>query len=581
MAEYYDSFNDYKETVTNTFTASAGGGYGMFKASGSFSMKHQESKETFAKYKSSLLHTKLIYRSFNLYRDPVGPLEPGFVDRIEQIANSLSRNLTYNAKYNAEMVVKDYGTHYVSTAVAGAVIEQETFIDSNYAFTDAATLDSVRASAAASFGSYFHASAEDAHEVTTENKQTLSKITKHSQITTNGGPDVNKVLSMSDNETLQIDNLVSFNHDGDWLYELVRPHNFPNIDITLIFPTQILLKNAIELYYKKNTIRGCTDMSAPNYDFQANFDDGTCQSNNDSYPFGAVFQTCFPILNSPQWRCDNFTQDNLFMGAPLCEGLFFETVPLIDEVYHFEDRIVNEPRKECHRNWLGIKSCHWVDYYVHYKDAVQVNSFWCRKKDGVNIPAKHGAMFGGFFEEGRPNEFTGEMGCPGSFQSYRLGRSVIVCISYQYEEDHTYAVPIEKLFSCQTPENNKSCSSNFTQLLASVENNCDLYFCIRKQTYKQFQHPVLKRPPFTSDHLAASNYSVNTLRAVYKGVELFSFPLQAFSDSDDEINEKSEFLSSNLNAYIDNIHEKVLSVSNNLTSSAAETLENIRKLDEE
>uniref|UniRef100_A0AC34G590 Macrophage-expressed gene 1 protein n=1 Tax=Panagrolaimus sp. ES5 TaxID=591445 RepID=A0AC34G590_9BILA len=195
-------------------------------------------------------------------------LEGEFADRIEQISNAISQNLTYKAKFISEMIVKDYGTHYISSADTGAIIEQETFIDSNYAFTDATTLDSIRASAAASFGAYFHASAEGTHEVTTQNKQTLSKITKHSKIITNGGPDVNAVLAMSDNGTLQVNNLVSFNHDGDWLYQVVTSRNFPSISTDNIFSVQTLLKNAIELYYKKNTIRGCMDMNAPNYNFQ-------------------------------------------------------------------------------------------------------------------------------------------------------------------------------------------------------------------------------------------------------------------------------------------------------------------------
>jgi hypothetical protein len=580
MAQFYATFNDYKQTITNTFTASAGGGYGLFKASGSFSSKHQESKETFAKYKSSLLHTKLVYRSFNLYRDSANTLEPGFVDRIEQITNALSQNLTYQAKYLSEMIVKDYGTHYVSTAETGAIIEQETYVDSSSLSSSSASLDSIRASAAASFGSYFHASVSDTHEVADEDKKTLSQIMKHSQITTNGGPDVNAVLAMSDNGTLQVNNLVSFNHDGDWLYQIVVPRNFPNIDSGILFRAQLSLQNAIELYYKKNTIRGCTDMNAPNYNFQANYDDGTCNPNNDSYPFGGVYQICTPLDDSPQWRCDNFTQDNTFVGGPFCDNTLFEPVKLLDEIYHFEDRVVTKTRQECHKHWFH-KKCHDVNYDVIYKDSANVEAFWCRKKADVNLPTEKGAMFGGLFQNGKVNEFTGEVGCPGTFQPYFLGRSITVCISYQYESDHAYSVPIEKFFSCQSPANEKTCSGNFTQHLAAVENNCDVFFCLRRQTYKQFQHPIIQRPPFTMEQLAASNYSEHTIRATYKGVELFSAPLRMLSDDTIVISKSGNFTSSNVNidAYIGDVHEKVLIVSNNLTASAAETLENIKQMD--
>uniref|UniRef100_A0A914QXS1 Macrophage-expressed gene 1 protein n=1 Tax=Panagrolaimus davidi TaxID=227884 RepID=A0A914QXS1_9BILA len=579
MAGYYQTFNDYKQTITNNFAASVGGGYSLFKASGSFSTKHQESKEKFAKYKSSLLHTKLVYRSFNLYADSVSALEPGFIDRIEQISNAISLNLTYQAEYLSEMIVKDYGTHYVSTAETGAIIEQETFVDSQSLSSGSTSLDSMRASAAASFGSYFHASASDTHEVSTADKNTLSQMTKHTQIITNGGPDVNAVLAMADNGTMQVNNLVSFKHDGDWLYQIVVPRNFPNIDCDILFRAQILLQAAIELYYKKNTIRGCTDMNAPNYNFQANFDDGTCKPYNLSFPFGGVFQTCTPLDDSPNWRCDNFTQDNLFVGGPMCDKTLFEPVWLLAETYHFEDRIVTKTRRECHTHWFHRK-CHDVNYDVIYKDSVKIQAFWCRKKADVQLPAEKGAMFGGLFEAGKVNEFTGEVGCPGTFQPYFLGRSITVCISYEYEQDHAYSVPIEKFFSCQTPSKEQSCSANFTQHLAAVENNCDVFFCIRRHTYTQYQHAVIQRPPYTMEQLAASNYSTNTIRARYKGVELFSAPFEMLFDDTVIVSKTANVSSSvNIDAYIDEVHEKILIVSNNLTASAAETLQNIKLVD--
>uniref|UniRef100_A0AC34FG94 Macrophage-expressed gene 1 protein n=1 Tax=Panagrolaimus sp. ES5 TaxID=591445 RepID=A0AC34FG94_9BILA len=437
MAEFCETFNEFRQKISNSFSASAKGKYHLFSASGTFSTKHQESKENFAKYKSSLLRSKLIYKSFNLYRDPVGSLEAGFIDRIEQLSDAIFRNLTYRPQYLAQMIVKDFGTHYISTADTGAIIEQEIFIDSNHQFTVNTTLDSVRASAAAGFGSYFGAKAEGTHEVTTESKQTLSKITKHSKISTSGGPNVNSVLSFSDNGTLLVDNLVSFNHDGDWLYEIVVPRNFPLIDSSIIFTAQIYLKNAIELYYRKNTIRGCMDMNAPNYNFEANLDDGTCEFNNDSYPFGGVYQTCVPIkkqsfifeIATPEWRCDGLKQDNLFIGKPGCEDALFEPVKLLDEIYGFEDRIEKHVREECETTFLFFEDCWDVYYDVIYKDAVKVEAFWCRKKANVEIPPEKGAMFGGLFEEGKANEFTGAAECPGSYQPYHLGRHVTLTAS--------------------------------------------------------------------------------------------------------------------------------------------------------
>uniref|UniRef100_A0AC34GA73 Uncharacterized protein n=1 Tax=Panagrolaimus sp. ES5 TaxID=591445 RepID=A0AC34GA73_9BILA len=193
-------------------------------------------------------------------------------------------------------------------------------------------------------------------------------------------------------------------------------------------------------------------------------------------------------------------------------------------------------------------------------------------------------MFGGLFENGKVNEFTGEIGCPGSFQPYFLGRSITVCLSYQYEKDHFYSIPIEKFFSCQTSAAEKTCSPNFTQHLAAVENSCDLFFCVRKQTYKHRQHPILQRPPYTLEKLAVSNYSSNTVRAMYRNVELFSLPFSMIFD-EHFISQKgingSDVDKIDINGYIENIHEKVLIVSDNLTATANETLEKIRKINED
>uniref|UniRef100_A0A914YVB0 Macrophage-expressed gene 1 protein n=1 Tax=Panagrolaimus superbus TaxID=310955 RepID=A0A914YVB0_9BILA len=247
MSNYFENFQHFKEEISNTFVASAGGGYAWFSASASFSK----------------------YDAFNLYQDSVGLLAPGFIDRIEQIAYSLSKKYTYQAKYFAEMIVKDYGTHYISSANTGAKIEQKIFIESNYAFNGNSTLEGVRIAAAAKFGTFFKASFSINHSVSAVNQETLTNISKSSFLETNGGPDIDKILS--GNATFNIDNIVPYSFDGDWLYEVVSKRNFPNITIDLLLSIQRLIKDATEMYFEKNTIHGCMNMNSPNFDFKLKF----------------------------------------------------------------------------------------------------------------------------------------------------------------------------------------------------------------------------------------------------------------------------------------------------------------------
>uniref|UniRef100_A0AC35GUU5 Macrophage-expressed gene 1 protein n=1 Tax=Panagrolaimus sp. PS1159 TaxID=55785 RepID=A0AC35GUU5_9BILA len=266
MANYYENFQNFKEKISNTFVGAASGEYAWLSASASFSKINKKTKENFAKYKSSLLYTKLQYDAFNLYQDSVGLLAPGFIDRIEQISYSVSQKLTYQAKYLAEMIVKDYGTHYVSSANTGAMIEQKTFIESYFAFEGNATLEGVRIAAAAKFGRFFNAFFSNHQSASVVDQQALTNITKSSFLETNGGPDINKILS--DNATFNIENIVPYNFNGDWLYQVVSKRNFPNISIDLLLNIQHLIKNATETYYEKNTIHGCMDMNSPNFDFK-------------------------------------------------------------------------------------------------------------------------------------------------------------------------------------------------------------------------------------------------------------------------------------------------------------------------
>lgn len=78
---------------------------------GSYSKRHQETKKSFFSQKSSMLHTKLRHHAYTLIADTTGGLHPGLERRLTDVAESLDNGLTLRARFQMEMIVRDYGTH--------------------------------------------------------------------------------------------------------------------------------------------------------------------------------------------------------------------------------------------------------------------------------------------------------------------------------------------------------------------------------------------------------------------------------------------------------------------------------------
>lgn len=58
-----------------------------------------------------MLVTKLRHVAYTLVADVTAELHPGFERRLMEVADSMTRNLTLRARYQMEMIIRDYGTH--------------------------------------------------------------------------------------------------------------------------------------------------------------------------------------------------------------------------------------------------------------------------------------------------------------------------------------------------------------------------------------------------------------------------------------------------------------------------------------
>lgn len=117
----------------------------------------------------------------------------------------LTATQTDYGRIKAELVIRDYGTHVITKAKVGAIVEKQDFIDQNSVHSNETTLEEFKAAAAVSFIGHFSASAAASisKQVSEETIKRLSRSTKHSQLNTIGGPSVNRILA-DDNSSHQV-----------------------------------------------------------------------------------------------------------------------------------------------------------------------------------------------------------------------------------------------------------------------------------------------------------------------------------------------------------------------------------------
>uniref|UniRef100_A0A914ENN9 Macrophage-expressed gene 1 protein n=1 Tax=Acrobeloides nanus TaxID=290746 RepID=A0A914ENN9_9BILA len=524
-AEYYKHHKDAFEATTfkiNSGVSLALGHLGSI--SGSFSAKYQETKEKMVGEKSSMFHTKLLYHAYTLIVQAGSELHPTFKARLLSIDDALEKNLTRRAKYLAETVIRDFGTHVLTKVEAGAKIEQEDYVESSTVELKSSFLTEFKYSISAGFlNNILGASLGVEVSFDKETKEALFKATRHSHIKTYGGPTVNHLLAATfsgakpaSQTQFTVDDLVALDANGVPLYNLISEQNLLGIRPTRVDRIRNLLKDATELYYKKNLHTGCMDPNARNFNYQANYDDGNCLKPFNNYTFGGVYQTCTPLpeingyATNPQ-RCDGLSQPNGITGGFSCaEG--YDPVLLYDLKHQFPDWTEHTCQRKCHSCWLFAKCCNTICTDIIHQEKAQLTAYWCKAKPGVPVGQDHGYMFGGLFINGQHNPFTGSSSCPGHFQPFRLGFDVSVCLSRDYQLDAMFDVKFAGFFSCQTPPVAQKCENGYSQHLVTVLEGCEIYYCVRPEAFNRIEESVIKRPPYEDITALTSN---DTESAVY------------------------------------------------------------------
>ena len=506
-AEYFDHWDNYTSTISFSFSVS-GGIIGLLSAK--FSAGYTHTKSHMYNQDSKMTRAQIRYKLYTIKMQPDAELHPAFKTRLYDIAAYLQNNNIEQARFLSETIIRDFGTHYITSLDAGALIVQESFIHSSYVQDSSNDYTYITQSASGIFFTdvgIINFGEKTSFSVDRSHISDFLSNRVHSKISTIGGPPYQSNFTLSDWEAGVADSLVAIDRSGVPLHYIINDNTLPELPPLTVQMLSDVIYEAIERYYRVNTRHGCTDPSAKNFDFQANINHHYCNYPSDNFTFGGIFQNCTmdPKVNYKD-LCTGGPQ--AFQANSLTGGVSCPTN--YEAVKLHSGTIVqvtnNVPHQECH-HILFIKKCKTV-YSPEYSKAYY-EAYWCAAHPGAQIPKNTGYLFGGLYTAKDSNPVTNTNGCPRFFIPLNLGEDIKVCVSDDYEQAFARSVPFAGFFSCESgnplaaagtnvPPNiwPHECPIGYAQHLVSVENGCEINYCVQLGSFASKSLLPPRLPPF-------------------------------------------------------------------------------------
>ena len=434
FAEMYDHWHNYSSTTTKSINAEASGKFGFGSISGSFSSEFESVKKHQVEDKTVTTRAQLRHVLYTAKLQSDAPLQAPFKSCLLEIASHLQHINTAYANFLALKLVRDFGTHYVTGVKAGTALAKVDHLTKKFVAGFSDDKSKITAAASASFLGKFGVGA--GYTQTTD-KKVLDEYTQnivYSTVYTFGGPPFRVNFTINKWEDQLLDELVAVDRSGDPLHFAITPGSVPELSEELVFKLANVVEKAIKQYYEHNTIKGCTKMDSPNFSFQANLDDGSCESPTNNYTFGGVYQTCQCDGSPSSNPCESFLQKNPLTANYSCSNGY-------EPVMLHQGRTPESCHRECHGWWI-FKSC---DTHCRFASC---DTYWCVAKGFV--PRNTGYLFGGLYSNVLKNPVTQDHSCPAKFYALRFGTTMQICVSDDYELGFQQSVPFGGFFSCNT-----------------------------------------------------------------------------------------------------------------------------------
>lgn len=524
FAEYFEHWDNYTSMTSSSINVDAG----FFSVvNAKFSSSYMSTKSHQVNDKSRTTRVQIRHKLYIVKAQPDSQLHPVFKSRCFDIASNLQNNNTEYAHYLAELLVRDYGTHVVTSMDAGAILAQVDHGQWAIGEDESSSITKISASAGANFFGKVSLESSFSYSTSEEDKSGFVSSRTYSEVVTAGGPPFRPNFTIADWENGVADALVATDRSGDPLHFIINPVTLPELPETTTRRVAMTVYKAINRYYKVNTRSGCTNPNSPNFVFQANVDDSSCQPPQTNFTFGGIFQTCqvHPDMSTED-LCNSgpepAAQLNPLTGDYSCRDGYIPVKLHSGTVTHMTQKMVCN--NVCHHcGFLGwSRCCQCQSVLASFLSAADYQAYWCVA--GGEVEQNSGYLFGGFYTSTTSNPFTGSMTCPRYFVPLRFGEDVKVCVSSDYEQGYAYSIPFAGFESCiagnplaapPTYINDPAkwphaCPHGYMQHLVTIDEGCEINFCIQMGAFSSKKLLPAKLPPFRKH----PQYKMNTTEAM-------------------------------------------------------------------
>eukprot|EP00105_Crassostrea_gigas_P008701 XP_011423353.2 PREDICTED: macrophage-expressed gene 1 protein [Crassostrea gigas] len=405
FSKLYDHWSQYESDTANSINIGASGHKMGVKIAASFSSEHEHIRKHQLEDKSFTTKVQVKFVRYTAKVLPDIQLDQSFRNRLLKIAGHIHQNRKSSTKYESELLVRDFGTHVLTSVDAGASIVKVDQVDSSFLKDTTTNRENIGFSASISLPGIVSESIKNKFSNTKLELEKYMKNVKNSDIRTYGGPPMNpENFTLSEWTTTIGNDLVAVDRNGFPLDYVISTTTFPELSESLVEELVQSVRKAILSYFKHNTYPGCTNPNAPNFSKISNLDDGSCHEPFTNLSFGGVYQECnfHGTLIDNENMCDSLATNNPQTQAFACpEG--FEKVPLHEGITH-----KSQHQHQCRRCWAFFHCCHDQSYYA----SATYKSFWCRAKPDSLVREDIGFLFGGLYSDRTTNFVTQTKSCP-------------------------------------------------------------------------------------------------------------------------------------------------------------------------